>query len=191
MFGRIAEWMSGACVCVLTGVSLSTSAAAQQTIAFSELVGHSIETTFVYDRTLRREGVIRHNRQTQVMRLSFVPNERIDQSLTVTVFGERGRIRGPVVLTSHHVLDKPHQGRTGHILWTFNDATLTRLQTFEEGGRRISIRLSRSGGGLKCVVDAPFAKEEGRGGIRTDSLFGGGKVEFLSVKQVSNDCQFR
>jgi hypothetical protein len=169
-------------------LALASPALAQSGVQFADLDGHTIVATVNYVRTLRRDGVLHHNQQHQRIALRIGPGDRIGQAIHVTVMMRNGRERS-TSFRSAHQLNKPRRGRSGHIVWTFSNGTLTRLQTFDQGGKRISIHVSRTGGGFACSIDAPFAQEEGHSGIHTDALMGGGKVELLSVRTVARHCE--
>lgn len=162
-----------------------------QDVAFVDLQGTTINATVNYDQTLRNLGTgqVFSNSNQQSIKLRVGPGEELDQVFTVTIIASNGRVVGSNSFPAKLTLNKPKQGKSGHMLWTFDGGKLTWLQTFESGGRRITISFKRSADGLSCSVEAPFAREQGAGSMQTNAAVGNFKMEWLNVKQASSNCR--
>lgn len=174
----------------LATLLVTASAAMAQPVTFLDLDGQVVTATVVYDRTLRRldNGRVVNNTSTQTITLTIGPGNLIDQVHAVAVTGADGRPRGSNSFSGTFELNKPRKGRGGEVIWIFDDGKLVRLQTFETGGRRVTIAFKRSPAGLTCSIDAPFAKEEGADTIQNQAALGNFKVQLLSVKQGKTQC---
>jgi hypothetical protein len=76
------------------------------------------------------------------------------------------------------------------MVFVFENESLVRLQTFNKGGRKITISFKRTPSGLACSVEAPFSKEEGAGNaVDTTSQTTRQRIEILSAKTISSSCR--
>jgi hypothetical protein len=161
-----------------------------QPVTFQDLDSHVVTATIVYARTLRRldDGRVVNNTSTQTITLTIGPGDRIDQVHAVAVTGPDGRPRGNTSFSATFELNKPRKGRTGEVIWLFDEGKLVRLQTFESGGRRITMAFTKSPTGLSCTIDAPFARE-GEEPIQNRAALGNFKVQLLNVRLTSARCR--
>jgi hypothetical protein len=175
----------------LVGGALAASAAHAQPVTFDDLKGTTIVANVVYAQTFRRlhDGQVVTNTNAQTITLKIGTGSDIDQTHVVSITAANGRHIGSTKLQATFTLNKPQKGKFGEVVWFFDEGKLVRLQTFASGGRRVSISFKRSGGGLGCSVDAPFAREDGAGTMQTTAAVGGFKIEWLSVKQTSASCR--
>jgi hypothetical protein len=159
-------------------------------ITFEDLQGTTINATVIYAQTFRRldEDRIRNNTNTQTITLKIGPGDHIGQIHTVSITAPDGRHVGNNSFAGKFELNKPRKGTFGEIIWLFDDDKLVRLQTFESGGRRITLTFKRTPAGLTCSVDAPFAREDS-GAVQTTGAVGGMKIQLLSMKQTSTNCR--
>ena len=171
-------------------LGLSSHAVAQD-IAFAELHGHTVTASFVYAQKIRRldDGRIINNQNQQTVTLKIGPGERLDQTHAVRIIAPNGREVGSDSRSMTLQLNKPSKWRHGEIIWVYEKAALVRLQTFESGGRRITVSFKRNGPGFACSVEAPFAKEEGSGDTKTQAAVGGTKITILDARQTSSSCR--
>ena len=176
---------------VLTMTLGLSSHAVAQDIAFADLRDHTITASVIYAQTIRRldDGRILNNQNRQTVTLKIRPGDLIDQVHNVTIVAPNGREVGSNATSATFELNKPRKGRFGEIIWLYDQGNLVRLQTFETGGRRITISFKRSGSGFACSVAAPFAKEEGAGDLKTEAAVGRTKIEILNAKQTSTSCK--
>jgi hypothetical protein len=160
-------------------------------VTFADLEGQTVTASFTYSQTIRRVAENRvltnENRQTVILKIG--PGNRIEQEHRVQIVAPNGREVGVDVATMTAELNKPRKWRHGELVWLFDQGQLVRLQTFDKGGRKITIALKQGPSGLTCTVDAPFSKEDGAGAITTTAAVGKVKIEILSAKVHSNACR--
>lgn len=169
-------------------------AAKAQDITYKDLQGHTVTASFVYAQTIKlleQDGRIINNENRQTMTLKLRPDELIDQNYKVQIVARDGREVGGFSGNLTAQLNKPTRWQHGELLFTLDGNDLVRLQTFDKGGRKITVSLARAKNRFTCKVDAPFAREEGGGTpvSATTSQVGRQKIEVLSVKMVRSNCQ--
>jgi hypothetical protein len=160
-------------------------------VTFSDLDGQTVIASFTYSQTIRRieENRVLTNENRQTVTLKIGPGNRIDQEHRVQIVAPNGREVGVDVATLTAELNRPRKWGHGELVWLFDQGQLVRLQTFDKGGRKITIAFKRGPSGLTCTVEAPFSKEEGAGAITTTAAVGKVKIEILSAKVHSNACR--
>ena len=160
-------------------------------VTFNDLKGTTIKAIVIYSQSFRRpaDDRVRHVTNTQTITLNIGSDNQIEQMHAVDITAPDGRPVGNNSFKGKFTLNKPRKGTFGEIIWLFDEGKLVRLQTFESGGRRVTLTFKRTPTGLACAIDAPFAREEGAGNLQTTAAVGGGKVELLSMKQASTNCQ--
>jgi len=162
-----------------------------QAVTFADLDGQTVTASFTYSQTIRRvaENRVLTNENRQTVTLKIGPGNRIEQEHRVQIVAPNGREVGADVARMTAELNKPRKWRHGELVWLFDQGQLVRLQTFDKGGRKITIALKRGPSGLTCTVDAPFSKEDGAGAITTTAAVGKVRIEILSAKVHSNACR--
>lgn len=162
-----------------------------QAVTFADLDGQTVTASFTYTQTIRRieENRVLTNENRQTVTVKIGPGNRIEQEHRVQIVAPNGREVGVDVATMTAELNRPRKWRRGELVWLFDQGQLVRLQTFDSGGRKITIAFKRGPSGLTCTVEAPFSKEEGAGVISTTAAVGKVKIEILSAKVHSNACR--
>ncbi len=177
---------------VLAGTLAMPSLAQAQAVTFADLEHHTVTANFVYAQTVRLldQGRTINNENRQTMTLSIGPDGRIDQEYRLQIVAPNGREVGGFKGNIKAELNKPTRWQHGDLVFVFENDSLIRLQTFDKGGRKITLSFKRTPGGLTCSVNAPFSKEEGAGsGIDTTSQATKRRIEILSAKTVSSSCR--
>jgi hypothetical protein len=182
----------GRLVLSLALIGALTGGAAAQTVTFQDLQNQTVTASFVYAQTIRRledQRVINNeNRQTMTLRIG--PGNRIDQEYKVQIVAPNGREVGGYTGNITAELNKPTKWRHGEMVFVFEQGSLVRLQTFDKGGRKITVAFKRGKFGIDCSVDAPFSKEEGAGSaVSTPSAVDRRQIEILAAKVTSSACR--
>ena len=152
----------------------------------------TVTRSFIYEQTIRRleDQRVLNNENRQTMTLKIGPGNRIDQEYRVQIVAQNGREVGNFTGNIAAELNKPTKWQHGEMVFLFENGSLVRLQTFDKGGRKITVTFKRGKFGLDCSVDAPFSKEEGAGGgIDTTSQTTRQRIEILSAKVESSACR--
>jgi hypothetical protein len=163
-----------------------------QAITFADLDGHTVTASFTYAQNVRLLDQNRtvNNESRQTMTLAIGPADRLAQEYKIRVVAQNGREVGSFTGHINAELNKPTRWQHGELIFVFENDSLIRLQTFQKGGRKITVSFKRAPSGLTCAVDAPFSKEEGAGrGIDTQSQTTRQRIEILSVKTISSSCR--
>jgi hypothetical protein len=152
----------------------------------------AVTANFVYGQNVRlldqNRTVNNENRQT--MTLAIGPGPRIAQEYKIQIVAQNGREVGGFTGHIKAELNKPTRWQHGEMVFVFENDSLIRLQTFNKGGRKITISFKKSPTGLTCSVTAPFSKEEGAGGaVDTTSQTTKQRIEILSAKTISSSCR--
>lgn len=169
-----------------------TGGVAAQAVTFEELENQTVTASFVYAQTIRRldDQRVLNNENRQTMTLRIGPGNKIDQEFKVQIVAANGREVGAFTGNISAELNKPTKWRHGEMVFLFEQGSLVRLQTFDTGGRKITVTFKRGKFGIDCSVDAPFSKEEGAGSaVNTTSMVGPQKIEILNAKTVSSACR--
>ncbi len=169
-----------------------TGGAAAQAVTFEDLEGQTVTASFVYAQTIRRldDQRVLNNENRQTMTLRIGPGSRIDQEYKVQIVAPNGREVGTFNGHISAELNKPTKWRHGEMVFLFDQGSLVRLQTFDTGGRKITVTFKRGKFGIDCSVDAPFSKEEGAGSaVNTTSMVAPAKIEILSARTTSSACR--
>jgi hypothetical protein len=182
----------GRLVLSLALIGAPSGGAAAQTVTFEDLQNQTVTASFVYAQTIRRledQRVINNeNRQTMTLRIG--PGDRIDQEYKVQIVAPNGREVGGYTGNISAELNKPTKWRHGEMVFVFEQGSLVRLQTFDKGGRKITVAFKRGKSGIDCSVDAPFSKEEGAGSaVSTPSATDRRQIEILAAKVTSSACR--
>lgn len=164
-----------------------------QAVTFADLEGRTVTAHFVYAQNVRLldEGRTINNESRTTMTLAIGPGSRIAQDFKIQVIAPNGRqVGGFTGRTIKAELNKPTKWQHGEMVFVFENESLIRLQTFNKGGRKITISFKRSPSGLTCGVVAPFSKEEGAGSaVDTTSQTTKQRIEILSAKTISSSCR--
>ena len=188
MTGRIVFAACG----VLASILAMSSPGEAQPVTFADLANHTVTANFVYAQTVRvlDEGRTVNNENRQTITLALHADGRIDQQYRIQIVAPNGRDVGGFTGRIKAELNKPTKWQHGEMVFVFEDDSLIRPQTFNKGGRKITLSFKRTPGGLTCSVDAPFSKEEGAGrGVDTTSQTTKQRIEILSAKTVSSSCR--
>lgn len=180
------------CYLAVIACFVSADATRAQDITFDNLKGSTVVATVVYAQTFRRldNDRIVNNTNTQTIRLTISPDGEIDQVHSVSITAPNGRHVGDNSFNAKFALNKPRKGLFGEMIWLFDEGKLVRLQTFESGGRRVTLTFKRAAGGLGCAVEAPFAREGDNETVKSKAAVGGDfKIQWISVKQSSSNCR--
>jgi hypothetical protein len=168
------------------------SGAQAQAVTFADLQSQTVTASFIYDQTIRRldDQRVLNNENRQTMTLKIGPGNRIDQEYKIQIVAQNGREVGNFTGNLVAELNKSTRWQHGELVFLFENASLVRLQTFDKGGRKITVTFKRGKFGLDCSVDAPFSKEEGSSGsVDTTSQTTRQRIEILSAKVKSSACR--
>ena len=163
-----------------------------QAVTFADLEGQTVTARFVYAQNVRLidQGRTINNESRTTMTLAIGPGSRIVQDYQIQVVAPNGREFNSPTGKIEAELNKPTRWQHGEMVFVFENESLVRLQTFNKGGRKITISFKQSTSGLTCRVDAPFSKEEGAdGGVDTTSQTTRERIEILSAKTTSSSCR--
>ena len=166
--------------------------AAAQAVTFEELENQTVTASFIYAQTIRRleDGRVLSNENRQTMTLAIGPGNKINQEFKIQIVAQNGREVGGFTGHISAELNKPTRWQHGEMIFVFENSSLIRLQTFDKGGRKITVAFKRSKFGLDCSVEAPFSKEGGTGSsIDTTSQTTRQKIEILAAKTISSACR--
>jgi hypothetical protein len=75
----------------------------------------------------------------------------------------------------------------GHAVYFFPNGTLVLLRSFEAGGQKLEIALTRAPAGLSCRICAPYVHEKG-GDVEMTGAFGG-QMEHWTQRLTSSSCR--
>jgi hypothetical protein len=161
-------------------------------VTLADLEGAVIETSVVYDRTvrLRDQGVI-PSRLQHDRKITIGPGGNLHNTLVHTI----STPRGPVVRqeSGSVTIGKAKQIQTlgggGDAVWIFENGTLTLLRTYRSGAYKMEIVFTRSATGISCKARAPWARENGTGSIEMASAGDGKNFEVISARQISSSCR--
>jgi hypothetical protein len=167
-------------------VAISLSAADAQELSFADLLDTEIRATVVQQRQVRHDGEVRSQRARQELFVAIKSSERIRHTQVVNITNARGT--SSKTYSADFTLGEPQKFRDGQVVWVFSNGELRRLRTLETGGQMVVLTFTRTDGKLSCKVSMPFAREEGKGALRTTSTNKGGPAEMLSSKEVSSEC---
>ncbi|MFZ5689892.1 MAG: hypothetical protein ACOY5F_01420 [Pseudomonadota bacterium] len=156
-------------------------------VTLDDLKGLSVQTRATYNMRIRREQGEFSPQATHVMKFRISDEGRIvgeTVRTTTTPRGPRSR--------SHKMnarIGKPGDSPAGgEGLWLIDGDKLVLLRTFDTGGFKAEIEFKGTGAAMTCTYRAPFVREEGKAGIRRQSVVGG-PVTILSATQTSSDCK--
>ena len=76
-----------------------------------------------------------------------------------------------------------------HIVWLFNEGTLTALRTFKGGAYKREFIFAKAGQGLTCKVRDAFAREVGREFVTMNSSIDNAPTKIISSTQTSSTCR--
>lgn len=190
MFGRANA--AAKCFVVLLGLLTAPALAQAQPVTFADLENHTVTANFVYAQTVRilDQGRTVNNENRQTMTLAIRPGGRIDQQYRIQIVARNGREVGGFTGSIKAQLNRPTRWQHGDMVFVFENSSLVRLQTFNKGGRKITVSFKRTPAGLVCSVEAPFSKEDGAGSaVDTTSQTTRQRIEILTAKTVSSSCQ--
>lgn len=164
-----------------------------QAVTFADLAGQTVTAKFAYAQNVQLldQGRTINNESRTTMTLAIGPGNRIAQDFKIQIIAPSGReVGGFTGQTINAELNKPTKWQHGEMVFVFENESLIRLQTFDKGGRKITIAFKRSPSGLTCSVEAPFSKEEGSArGIDTTSQTNRQRIEILSAKTIASSCR--
>ena len=164
-----------------------------QALNFADLSGRTVTAQFTYGQTLKlleAGNRVVNNENRQTMTLPIGPGNRINQEFKIQIVAQNGREVGGFTGHISAELNKPTKWQHGEMVFVFENDSLVRLQTFNKGGRKITISFRKSPSGLTCSVEAPFSKEEGAGSaVDTTSQTTRQRIEILSAKTISSSCR--
>jgi hypothetical protein len=167
---------------------LPVTPVAAQPIAYSELVGATIDTTVVTMQTFRFSDEVRTTRVVYRATTRLGAGDRVQHSLTVSFKAGDGTTKSRS-WSADTTLGKPHTFRDGHAIWIFKDDALIRLRTLAEGGAQSAVKIARGDKKFTCTVEWNHAREVGVGKMTSNSTAAGHRIEILSEKPVSSDCR--
>jgi hypothetical protein len=170
---------------LLAGLAMQTVPAFA--ITLEELQNATIQTRVNYDMRIRRAEGTFDTRMTMVWNLKIDQEGRVSGEMTRTVTTPRGpRAQTTPLRGRLGVPGTPALGGDG--IWLLEGDKLVMLRAFEGGGIKAEVEFSGQAPALKCVIRAPFVREEGKE-IRTSGSVVGGPVTVLSATQKSSDCR--
>jgi hypothetical protein len=161
-------------------------------VTLADLEGAVIETSVVYDRTIRLQdqGVI-PSRLQHDRAITIGPGGNLHSTLVHNI----STPRGPVFRqeSGSATISKPKQiqslGGGGDAIWIFENGTLTLLRTYRFGAYKMEIVFTRGPTGISCKARAPWARENGTGSIEMASAGNGQNFEVISARQISSSCR--
>ena len=160
-----------------------------QVVTFEDLKGASVEGTVVQIRDFRSGDKVGTHRATQQMKVSVAKDGKIAHTQTVTITPLSGGRGGTNVHSGTFTLERPQKFRDGNAVFVFSEGSLIRLRTIDTGAQKVIFAFTRDGDGINCQLEMPFAREDGKGALRTTSSVSGSATVFLSSRQVSSDCR--
>jgi hypothetical protein len=170
---------------------VATSARAGS-VTLADLEGAVIETSLVYDRTVRLQdqGVI-PSRLQHDRKITIGPGANLHNTLVHTISTPRGSVvrQESGSLTIGKAKQIQTLGGGGDAVWIFENGTLTLLRTYRTGAYKMEIVFTRSATGISCKVRAPWARENGTGSIEMSSAGNGQNFEVISARQISSSCR--
>jgi hypothetical protein len=161
-------------------------------VTLVDLEGAVIETSVVYDRTIRLQdqGVV-PSRLQHDRTITIGPGGNLHSTLVHNISTPRGLVVRRE--SGSATIGKPKQvqslGGGGDAVWIFENGTLTLLRTFRSGAYKFEIAFTRGASGILCKVRAPYVRENGTGSIEMASAGNGQNFEVISERQVSSSCQ--
>jgi hypothetical protein len=175
----------------LCGQTAVTTIQPNDPVKFPELAGSVIEARVVRDQIVRRNGRTFPVRSQDDLKLVIGPDDRIEQSVTVTSDTRRGQRKGPTRTGMFILGEQRLVGALGggNSAFTFADGVLTFIRTFREGAVKRTFAFSRRPDGLSCTANQTFAREEGVGDLAMDSAIDNVPVVIVSYKQISSTCR--
>jgi hypothetical protein len=168
-----------------------SSPAAEKPVSFDDLKGVVIETRFLRQQTLLREGREVSNQFQTDLKIEIGSPDRIHQTISQTAYTARGTRKGKT-MSGSWTLEHPQETTTrggGHSVWIFADGTLTFLRTYQGGALKRFFTFTRISAGLACTGGENFAREQGVRGIVLNSGIDGVPTVILSTKPVSSTCR--
>jgi hypothetical protein len=152
------------------------------------LRGATVDGTVRFAQTVRKQDKDHTGESRWQIHLVISQTDAIQFSLTRTWVTPQGRELGSRTSSSSDQIGIPQaKGSGDHEVWLLDGETLTRLRTYEVGGRRLSITFSPDG--QKCSLEAPVMHEAGAGNTRGPSILSDENVEIVSSKQIASTCQ--
>lgn len=160
-------------------------------VTLADLEGAVIETSVTYDRAGRLgdqviSGSLQHDRT-----ITIGPGGNLRNTLVHTMSTPRGSVVRQE--SGSATIGKPKQIQSlvggGDAVWIFENGTLTLLRTYRSGAYKMEIVFTRGTTGISCKVRAPYARENGTGGIDIASAGNGQRFQLTSARQVSSSCR--
>ena len=172
---------------LLCGFTLLLFPEPADALTLDDLRGISIQTRATYNMRIRREQGEFSPQATHVMKLKISDEGRIVGETVRTTTTPRGPRSRTHKMNAR--IGKPGDSPAGgQGLWLIDGDKLVLLRTFDTGGFKAEIEFKRTGAAMTCIYRAPFVREEGKAGIRRESVIGG-PVTILSATQTSSDCK--
>jgi hypothetical protein len=172
---------------LLCGFTLLLFPEPADALTLDDLKGISIQTRATYNMRIRREQGEFSPQATHVMKLKISDEGRIVGETVRTTTTPRGPRSRTHKMNAR--IGKPGDSPAGgQGLWLIDGDKLVLLRTFDTGGFKAEIEFKRTGAAMTCIYRAPFVREEGKAGIRRESVIGG-PVTILSATQTSSDCK--
>lgn len=164
--------------------------AQQQPVTAAELVGYVMKVSVTHDRVMRRDGRQFPNTYQTDWTIDFVSENTIRQIFVATSSTPRGVSKTPPegrLITLGRPIETGTRGG-GHVLWIFDAGVLTFLRTYEGGGMKGSVAVTRSSEGFNCAANISWPREIGVPTIVLRSFVDNSRVEIISAKQTGSSC---
>lgn len=163
-----------------------------QPVTPADLEGAVVDARVILDQQVRREGRQFGVQLHQQIRIAFLPDGKIEFSITPTSHSPRGVRRGAArkgTTTFGKARESKFLGG-GQTVWIFEDEALTSLRTYAgAGGYKRTIAFARQGQSITCSIKETFVREEGVGRVALRSGIDSAPVTVLSAKQVGSSCR--
>jgi len=166
-------------------------AQADTRITFADLDGTVIQATIVREQTLLRGNRQISNSRQSDWRIIIGPGDRIEYKLDAISHTKAGPRKAKPIHTVLR-LEQPREAAQlggGHMVWVFEDQTLTNLRVYKGGAFKRTFAFARSGNGLSCSATETLARETGVKGVELESSVDDAPIVILSAKQTSSTCK--
>jgi hypothetical protein len=177
---------------VVSDVAPLPSDESRMSVDLKDVEGAIISTKTSYENTFQTtDGRVFVSHVTDALDIRIISTDTIEVHRDNQVFDENDKPRGPTQSGSRTFqLGKEQSVRGNDVVWKFEDSTLLSMASLVEGGFRAVVPVFKQNNVLKCVVMSGFAREDGRGPIKTTGATGA-LIEILSSRKIASSCEVK